>query len=99
MKPLPCWPLLAALVIWFAHFLACWAASELVWPRQQAANIAAWIATAIALVALALLASHQHRQHAAGGLPGWQYRIAQGATALAAVAVVFTALPSAVLRG
>jgi hypothetical protein len=99
MKTSSAWtPLLTAFTIWFAHFMTCWAASELIWPHHRLANAAAWAATALALLALGGLALHQHRQRAAGILAQWHFRLAQGATALATVAVVFSALPSAMLR-
>lgn len=97
MKPSNWPPLLTAFTIWFVHFMACWAASELVWPQQRLANAAAGVATALALLALGAHALHLRRQRAAGALPGWQRRFAQGATALAAVAVLFSALPAVVL--
>ncbi|MFG6414288.1 hypothetical protein ACG02S_10285 [Roseateles sp. DC23W] len=97
MKPSSWPPLLTAFTIWFVHFMACWAAGELVWPQQRAANATAWAATALALLALGAHAVHLQRRHVAGALPGWQRRFAQGATALATVAVLFSALPAVVL--
>jgi hypothetical protein len=88
-------PIVTALAIWFAHFMVIWAAGE-IWPHQWAANAVAWVATAIALLAVAV---HGHRlkaRHAEGGLPGWSYRMARGAAAIAAAAVVFSAMPSVV---
>jgi len=99
MKSPPAWtPLLTAFTIWFAHFMTCWAASELIWPHHRLANAAAWAATALALLALGVLAMHQHRQRTAGVLAQWHYRFALGAAALATVAVAFSALPAVVLR-
>lgn len=92
-------PLLAAFTIWFLHFMVCWAASELIWPRERPALTTAWVATALALAALALLAWRQHRRHAAGAVAGWHDRFARAATALAAVGVVFSLLPALVLTG
>ncbi|RZJ08883.1 MAG: hypothetical protein EOP39_12825 [Rubrivivax sp.] len=90
-------PIVTAFAIWFAHFMACWVASELIWPQQRLANMAAWASTAIALLALGGYSWHLHRRRAAGALPGWHLRFAQGASALAAVAVLFSVLPAVVL--
>lgn len=89
--------MLTALTIWFAHFMTCWAASELVWPNQRTANVAAWLVTVIALSALSVHALRLRGQRATGELPGWHYRCSQGATALATVAVMFSALPALLL--
>lgn len=98
MKPPSPWPpLLTALTIWFAHFMVCWAASELVWPQQRMANVVAWIATAMALLALGMHALRLRGLRAAGALTGLHYRCSQGAAALATVAVGFSALPALVL--
>ena len=75
--------------------MACWTASE-VWQRQWPANGVAWAATALALLAVAMHSALVKSQHAAGDLPGWHYRFAQGAIAIATVAVLFSALPSVV---
>lgn len=97
MKPSP-WPaLLAALTIWFAHFMVCWAASEMVWPHQRMANIVAWSATVIALLALGVHALRLRGLRVAGALMGLHYRCSQGAAALATVAVVFSSLPAILL--
>lgn len=90
-------PLVAAFVIWFLHFLLCWAAAELLWPRQWLANGLAWAATVLALGALAW---HWRRLggRAPGeeGLVGWAHQIGRGATAIAGVSVLFSAVPSLV---
>jgi amino acid transporter len=99
--PSHCGSLLTALTIWFMHFMVCWAASELIWPNQRPANVAAWLATGVGLGALALHARRlRHRRPQAGsaGLAGWTHRVAHGAVVLAAVAVLFGALPSLVLN-
>jgi len=89
------WPILAAFTIWLAHFLACWAASE-VWPHRWPANAAAWGATAAALLALALHFARVRAQRGAGEVSGWHHRFARGAIAVATAAVLFGALPSVV---
>jgi membrane protein implicated in regulation of membrane protease activity len=86
---------LTAFTLWFAHFMACWAAVE-VWPGEWPANALAWTATTLALLALRWHAVRLRAQRATGLLPGWQDRFARRATALAAVAVLFGALPSLV---
>lgn len=89
-------PLIAAFVIWFVHFVLCWAAAELLWPRQWLANILAWGAT---VLALAVLAWHWRRLRLdapSGAVVGWTRRVGQGAIAIASVAVVFSAVPSLV---
>ena len=88
-------PIVTAFAIWSVHFMACWTAAE-VWPYQRAANALAWGATAIALLALGMHFMQIKAQHAEGGLPGWQYRFAQGAMAIATTAVLFIAVPSIV---
>jgi uncharacterized membrane protein YidH (DUF202 family) len=60
------------------------------------ANALAWAFTAIALLAVGVHAVRLKAQHADGDLPGWSYRLARGAVAIATAAVVFTALPSLV---
>jgi len=89
-------PLVTAFVIWFVHFMVLWAAGE-IWPHQWTANALAWGFTAIALLAVGLHFVRLKAQHAHGGLPGWSFRFARGAIAIATAAVVFTALPSLVL--
>jgi hypothetical protein len=88
-------PILTAFIIWFAHFMLCWAAVE-IWPHQWRANQLAWGFTAIALLAMG---EHSMRLNAStpqGELSGWTHRFAQGAIAIATVAVLFSALPSVV---
>lgn len=93
---LPGWrPIILAFTIWFVHFMVCWAAAE-IWPHQWAANAVAWVATAIALLALGVHFVHVNARHAAGQMPGWQHRFALGAMAIASAAVVFSALPAIV---
>lgn len=86
-------PVIGAFTIWFVHFMLCWAAAE-VWPHQWAANALAWAVTAIAWAALAWHFMRVNARRAAGQLLAWHHRFAQGATALAAAAVLFGALPS-----
>ncbi|WP_157581033.1 hypothetical protein [Pelomonas sp. Root405] len=94
--PLPGWrPILTAFTIWFLHFMVCWAAAE-IWPHQWTANAVAWAATVIALLAVGAHLKRVRARHAAGQLPGWHYRFAQGAMAIATAAVLFGALPSLV---
>ena len=88
-------PLVWAFVVWFVHFMLCWTAAE-VWPRQWQANALAWAATAVALLVLAWYWRHLHGTRPPGTLSGWVHRLGRGATALAGVAVVFSALPSLV---
>lgn len=90
-------PLVTAFVIWFLHFMVVWAAAE-IWPHQWAAHAWAWAVTAIALLAVGLNHLRLKARYAAGALPGWSYRFACGATAIATAAVVFGALPSVVFR-
>jgi hypothetical protein len=95
LKP-PSWqPLLTAFAIWFVHFMVIWTAGE-IWPHQWTANAVAWAFTAIALLAVGVHGVRLKAQHDVGDLPGWSYRMARGAVAIATAAVVFTALPSAV---
>ena len=89
-------PIVTALSIWFAHFLVCWAASELVWPGQRAAHVVAAGATVIAWAALVLHLRGLHKQ-GAGAEIRWKNRLARRATALAALAVLFNALPAVLL--
>lgn len=96
LKPLRWWPIVTAFVIWFAHFMVIWAASEIIWPHQWTANAVAWVATAIALLALGVHWGRVRARHAAGGLADWNYHFALGAVAIATAAVVFSALPSVV---
>jgi hypothetical protein len=87
-------PMVGAFVIWFAHFVGCWAAAELWWPRQWPANALAWGLTLLALAALVVEWRRLHAGH--GELAGWNRRVGRGAVAIAAAAVVFGALPSLV---
>jgi hypothetical protein len=86
-------PIVAAFTIWFAHFMACWVAVE-IWPGQWLAHVLAWGFTAVALLALGLYALRLKRSAPQGELTGWTRRFGQGAAAIAALAVVFTAIPS-----
>lgn len=88
-------PIVTAFAIWFVHFMMVWAAGE-IWPHQWTANALAWAFTAIALLAVGVHYVRLKAQHADGDLPGWSYRFARGAVAIATAAVVFTALPSVV---
>lgn len=97
MKPVVWSPLLTAFTTWFAHFMACWAASEFL-SRPGAAHAVAGAATVLALLALGVHLWSAHSQRAAGVLPDWSHRFAQGAVALATVAVLFNALTAIVLR-
>jgi hypothetical protein len=90
-------PLVTAFAIWFVHFMVCWAAGE-IWPHRWPANGVAWVATPIALLAMGAHLFRVSARHADGTLEGWQHRFAQGAIAIATVAVLFTALPSIVFR-
>jgi hypothetical protein len=86
-------PSVTAFVIWFVHFMVIWAAGE-IWPHQWPANALAWAVTAMALLAVGVHFVRLKAQHAHGGLPGWSYRFARGAAAIATAAMVFSALPS-----
>jgi succinate dehydrogenase hydrophobic anchor subunit len=88
-------PIVTAFSIWFVHFMACWAASE-IWPHQWPANALAWGVTAIALLAMTVHAVRVNARHATGELSRWNHRFAQGAIAIATAAVLFSALPSIV---
>lgn len=90
------WPVLTAFTIWFVHFMVCWAAVE-IWPHRWLANATAWGATVLALLALGVHLVRVKARHANGELGAWHCRFALGATALAAAAVLFGALPSIVL--
>ncbi len=93
LRPSSGQPIVAAFAIWFAHFMVIWAAGE-IWPHQWTANAVAWGVTAIALVAVGVHFVRLKAQHADGALPGWSYRFARGAIAIATAAVVFSAIPS-----
>ncbi len=88
-------PIITAFAIWFVHFMMLWAAGE-IWPHQRTANALAWAFTAIALLAVGVHYVRLKARHADGSLPGWSYRFARGAVAIATAAVMFTALPSVV---
>ena len=89
-------PLVWAFVVWFVHFMLCWTAVEL-WPGQWQANVLAWGATAVALLALAWHWRRLQGHQAAGALSAWVHGLSQGTTVLAFVAVVFSAVPSLVI--
>lgn len=94
--PMSGWrPLVTAFTIWFAHFMACWAAAE-IWPHEWAANALAWAATLLALLAVGLHVMRLNARRAADELGRWNHRFAQGAAAIATAAVLFSALPSIV---
>lgn len=86
-------PILTAFVIWFAHFMSCWAAAE-IWPRQAMANRLAWLFTALALVAMGVHVMRVRAAAPVGELAGWTRRFAFGAAAIATAAIVFNAVPS-----
>ena len=88
-------PIVTAFAIWFAHFMLIWAAGE-IWPYQWTANAWAWGVTAVALLALGVHFVRLKARYADGRLSGWSYRFARGAAAIAAAAVVFSAVPSVV---
>jgi hypothetical protein len=88
-------PVTGAFIVWFAHFMACWVAVE-IWPRQWIANALAWGATAVALLALGACWVCLGPGRPAGETASWTRRLGRGATAIASVAVVFSALPSLV---
>jgi succinate dehydrogenase hydrophobic anchor subunit len=96
-------PAMTAFVIWFAHFLLCWVAVE-IWPFEVRANQLAWGFTALALLAMGLHVVRMERgvrrsadRGAMGAdLAGFNHRFARRATAIATVAVLFTAFPSVV---
>lgn len=88
-------PIVTAFAIWFTHFMVVWAASE-IWPHQRTANVLAWAATVIALLCIGVYHRRSRARYADGSLSGWNYRFAQGSAAIAAAAVVFSAMPSVV---
>jgi membrane protein implicated in regulation of membrane protease activity len=91
-------PLVGGFVIWFVHFMGCWAAAELWWPGRWPAHVLAWALTVLALAALGWEWRRLRASPASGGdFAGWNRRIGTGATAIAAAAVVFGAMPSLVL--
>jgi hypothetical protein len=85
--------MLAAFIVWFAHFMLCWAAVE-IWPGQWQANVLAWVVTPLALLALGVQAVRLHASAPTGEITRWNRRIGQGANAISSVAVVFSAVPS-----
>lgn len=87
--------ILTAFSIWFVHFLLCWAAVE-IWPGQPLANRLAWAFTVLALAAMGWHFSRVQRLSGQGGLVGFSRRFAQGAVAIATVALLFTAVPTLV---
>lgn len=87
--------ILTAFSIWFVHFLLCWAAVE-IWPHGPVANRLAWAFTALALAAMGWHYQRVQRLAGQGGVVGFSHRFAQGAVAIATVAVLFTALPAVV---
>ncbi len=89
---------MTAFVIWFAHFMLCWAAVE-IWPQGVRANWLAWAATGVALLAMgahALRLQRSAESDESGELAAFNRRFAHGAIVIATVAVLFTALPSVV---
>lgn len=86
-------PVLIAFIVWFVHFMLCWAAVE-IWPDEQRANTLAWGFTVLALVALGVNVVRLNRRAERGELADANRRLARGAIAIATVAVLFTALPS-----
>lgn len=89
-------PIAGSFMVWFVHFMVCWAAVE-IWPGEWIANVLAWVATAVALLSLG---TYWLRLGAGSAAPGetarWTRRLGRGATAIAGAAVVFSALPSVV---
>lgn len=86
-------PIVTAFVIWFVHFMVIWAAGE-IWPHQWPANALAWGVTAIALLAVGVHHVRLKARYADGRIADWNYRFARRAVAIAAAAVVFSAIPS-----
>ncbi|MEF7617511.1 hypothetical protein V4F39_26615 [Aquincola sp. MAHUQ-54] len=89
-------PIITAFAIWFVHFMVCWVATE-IWSDRWPANATAWVATAVALAAVGVHFMRIAASHQAGRLPGWSFRFAQGATAIAGAAIVFSVVPSLVI--
>ncbi len=87
------WLFVTAFLIWFVHFLSIWVAGE-IWPHQWMANAFAWVATAVALLAIGVHYLRLKADDVSGGLAGWSYRFARGAIVIATAAVLFSALPS-----
>lgn len=91
-------PILTAFVIWFVHFMLCWAAVE-IWPGQPRANRLAWLFTGMALLAMGGHFMRVRASTPADELTGWTRRFACGAIAIATAAIVFSAVPSIVFVG
>ncbi|KQP23308.1 hypothetical protein ASF43_05425 [Pseudorhodoferax sp. Leaf267] len=89
--------MLNALSIWFFHFLACWAVSEFS-PHRWWNHVSAWGFTVVALAAVGVVHWRLEHADATGELARWKLRFARGATALALIAILFTAWPSVALR-
>ncbi len=89
--------LATAFVIWFVHFMLCWAASEF-WAADAPATWLAWAFTAAALLAIGVHAAWLRRLGRHREVDQPTLRIARGANAIATVAVLFTALPTIVWR-
>lgn len=89
-------PIVTAFSIWFAHFMLCWAAVE-IWPHGWRANLLAWGFTVVALAAMAAHFVQLRRADVQAEAARFNRRFAYGATAIATLAVLFTALPSMVL--
>lgn len=88
----------AALVVWFAHFMLCWAVAEFGPGGAPAAGLAG-LFTVLALFAIGVQAWRLRGLEPRREDDLTALRIARGASAIAAVAVVFTALPALVWRG
>lgn len=89
--------LATAFVIWFVHFMLCWAVAEF-WAEDAPATRLAWAFTAAALLAIAVHAARLRSLGRHGEDDPPTLRIARGANAIAAVAVLFTAVPTIVWR-
>ena len=88
-------PFVTAFIVWFAHFMLCWTVVE-VWPHEWRANMLAWGFTAVALLAMGMQWVRLHRSTERGELAAFNHRLARGSIAIAALAILFTALPSIV---
>lgn len=86
-------PVLTAFIVWFAHFMLCWAAVE-IWPCEWRANKLAWGFTAVALSVIGVHFVRLNRRAGNGEFADPSLRLARGAIAIATVAILFTALPS-----
>ncbi len=87
--------MLHAFLIWFAHFMLCWTAVE-IWPDALRANMLAWGFTAVALLAMGMQWVQVHRSTERGELATFDHQMARGSIAIAALAILFTTLPSIV---